>query len=926
MPKTRVRPPLPPALPALLAAVALLAAPGAPPAAPAPKGGASLIAPARLTLDAARLVALKARGIGPAIMSGRVSDVAIVPDDPETFYVGLGTGGVMRTSNGGATFEAIFEKEAVASVGAVAVSPSNPAVVWVGTGEANDRNSSGWGNGVYRSGDGGETWTHVGLTGSRTIARIAVHPNDAKVAWVAATGDLWAPGLERGLFKTVDGGATWKKVLGAAARYDLVVGCGDVAIDPDHPDTVYAALYARMRTPWSFTYGPALSDGKDLGGVFKSTDGGTTWRKLERGLPAKTGRIGLAVHRKDPRIVYAIVQSDAGGQSDIDDIRSREGGVFRSEDGGETWIRTSPLNPRAFYFSQVRVDPINDRRVYVLGYQIHVSDDGGKTWREDLSQKVHSDIHALEIVPGAAPERSRSGKDSAGGAEPKRPPVSRRLVIGTDGGVYTSLDAGRTWIQRTGFAAGQYYRIAVDESTPYRIAGGLQDNTNWVGPSRTRTKDGILDADWIQIGGGDGFYCVFDPLDRDVIYAESQEGAVHRFDLRTGELKVLRPQPSEGQPAFRFHWNSPLIGSLHAKGTMYLAGNRVFRLMDRAEHWEVISPDLSTKDPEKTTTVGSGAENYAVVYTLAESPVKAGMLWAGTDDGKLWVTEDDGRTWTDLTARLPAVAKGQWLSRIEPSHADAKVAYLAVDAHRSGRLAPLAFRTPDGGETWQSISAGLPANAPVHVVREDPGNPNLLFTGTETALHVSLDRGGSWTKLGGLPTAIVDDLVIHPRDADLVIATHGRSLYVLDDITPLREMSTEIAGKDVHLFTPRPAYGAYLLPGWEDSAGKGLYRGENPPEGAILSYWVKELGEEPVKISVTNSDGQPVANFKPPAVPGFGRIAWNLRATEDVISDYGGLGRDRLVKPGEYTVTISRGKTRVKQKLQVTIADGIEYR
>jgi photosystem II stability/assembly factor-like uncharacterized protein len=916
----------------LLAASASFAAQATPKQAPAPKGPAPRTAPgtqpgaAGLSFDAARLSAFKARSIGPALMSGRVSDIAVVPGDPEAWYVGLATGGVMKTSDGGATYEAIFEKEAVGSVGAVAVSPSNPTVVWVGTGEANDRNSSGWGDGVYRSVDGGTTWAHAGLATSRAIARIAVHPNDTRVAWVAAMGDLWAPGGERGLFKTADGGRTWKKMLGAAAPHDGIVGCGDVALDPTHPDTVYAALYARARTPWSFTYGASLTGGRDVGGIFRSTDGGATWTKLSHGLPGRTGRIGLSVFAGDPRIVYAIVQSDSGGQSDLDDIRSRAGGVFRSEDGGGTWARMSPLDPRAFYFSQIRVDPINDQRVYVLGYQLHVSDDGGRNWREDLSQKLHPDDHALAIVPGARPEWPRAEQDSATAAEPKRPPVSRRLLLGTDGGIYASLDAGGKWILQPGFAAGEYYRITVDGSTPYRIAGGLQDNSNWVGPSQTRSKDGILDSDWTQIGGGDGFYCVFDSSDPDILYAESQGGQIHRFNLRTGERKVLRPEPSEGQPAFRFHWNSPLIGSRHAPGTMYLAGNRVFRLTERAEHWETISPDLSTRDPEKTTTTGSGAENYAVVYTLAESPVKAGMLWAGTDDGKLWVTENDGQTWIDLTANLPAAVKGQWIGRIEPSHADAAVAYLAVDAHCAGRLAPFAFRTADRGRTWQSVVGNLPADAPVRVIREDPGNPSLLFAGTVTGLFVSLDRGRTWTRLGDLPTVIVDDLVVHPRDADLVIATHGRSLYVLDDITPLRQMSREVAGKDVHLFTPRPAHGSYLLPGWEDSAGKGIYRGENPPDGVLLSYWVKDLGDKPLKIAITNSEGQPVANLKPPAIPGFGRIAWDLRLTPDVINEYGGLGKDKLVRPGEYTVTLSRGESKATQKLQVTIAEGIESR
>ncbi len=906
----------------LLAALLVLPLPAQKPAAkPAPKPAEAPAAAPKV--DASRLAAMKARSLGPAVMGGRVSEIAVEPDDPAVFYVGLGTGGVMKTMNGGATFSPVFEKEATSSVGAVAVSPSNPAVLWVGTGEANDRNSSGFGQGVYRSTDEGETWTHAGLPRSRAIARIAVHPKDENVAWVAAMGDLWAPGGERGLYKTMDGGRTWKAVLAAPAPFDANTGCGDVALDPLNPDVLYAALYARERKPWSFTYGVSLTGGKDVGGIFKSTDGGATWKKLEKGLPGRTGRIGLSVFAKDPRIVYAIVQSDEGGTSDIDQIRSRKGGVFRSEDGGESWTRMSALNPRPFYFSQIRVDPVNDKRVYVLGYQLHVSDDGGRNWREDLTQKVHADCHALVLVPGARPERRPAKGDEK---EPKAPAVSRHLILGTDGGVYQSLEAGKTWNHLAKFAAGQYYRIAVDDSRPYRIAGGLQDNTNWVGPSRTRTKDGILDADWIQIGGGDGFYCVFDPFDPNVIYAESQGGEVHRFNLASGELKVLKPMPTEGQPAFRYHWNSPLIPSLHEKGTMYLAGNRVFRLKAKGEEFEPISPDLSGKEPEKTTATGSGAETYAVVYARAESPVAAGMLWAGTDDGKLWVTENGGQGWTDLTASLPAAARGQFISRIEPGHADAKVAYLSVDAHRTGRTEPLVYRTADGGRTWQSLAANLPPGAPVRVVREDPKNPSLLYVGTEVGLFASLDRGASWTKLGGLPTVPVDDLVIHPRDHDLVIATHGRSLYVLDDISPLRALGDEVLKQDIHLFPPRPAHGLYLLPGWEDSAGKAVYRGENPPEGALLTYWVKEVGEEPLKITIANADGQPVATLKPPAVPGLGRVAWDLRPTEDVVTPYGGLGEKLLVRPGEYTVTLSRGPLKAKQKLTVTIAEGIETR
>ncbi len=869
-------------------------------------GVAWAAAPARFppgpAVDETMLKAFEARSIGPALMSGRVADIAFDPKDPATFYVALGTGGLMKTSNNGATWDGVLDKEPVAAIGAVAVAPSDPKTVWVGSGEANDRNSSSWGNGVYRSTDGGDTWTQVGLKNSRTIARIVVHPSDPQTVYVAAMGDLWNWGGERGCYKTTDGGTTWTLILAAAEQKERV-GCGDIVMDPRDPNVLYAALYARQRKPWAFSYGPDATDGKDLGGIFKSSDGGATWKKLGSGLPGLTGRIGLAVYAKNPRIVYAVVQSDEGGTSSIDDIKSKSGGVFRSDDAGETWKRMNALAPRSFYFSQVRVDPENDQRVYVLGFALHVSDNGGETFREDLFDKVHPDNHALAI-------------------DPRNP---RRLLLGTDGGPYQSWDGGKTWHHLSNFPAGEFYRINADLSTPYRICGGLQDNLNWVGPSQTRAKDGIVSSDWINIGGGDGFYCTFDADDPDIVYAESQQGSVRRFNLKNGEAKELRPEPTEGQSEFRFHWNAPLIGSRHDAGTMYLGGNYVFRMSSHGEHWDRISGDLSTQQLTKMIAVGSGAENYGVVYALADSPVKAGLLWAGTDDGKLWVTANDGADWTDLTANLPAAAKGQWIFRIEASWHDASVAYMAVDAHRMGNYSPLLYRTDDGGKTWQDIASNLPADGPVKVAREDPKNPNLLFAGTEFGLFVSLDRGGHWLKFGGLPTVAVDDILIHPRDADLVIATHGRSLFVVDDIRPLEELTAEIAAKDAFIFRPRDAHGIYLLPGWANWTGKADFRGENPPEGALISFFLKSFLGEQVEIKISNALDQPVAKFKFTGVPGINRFNWDLRPTKEVLNEYGGEGQ-KFVRAGEYTITLDYGKAKAKQKLKVEIAPGIETR
>ncbi|HSB37258.1 MAG TPA: hypothetical protein VLH41_10280 [Thermoanaerobaculia bacterium] len=919
----------------LLAASAL----GARPATKKPAGKvptSPAVAPAKpsLSIPAAELKAFKARPIGPALMGGRVSDIALDPENPFAFYVGLATGGVLKTLNNGVTFDAVFEKEAVASIGAVAVAPSDPKVVWVGTGEANDRNSSGWGDGVHLSKDGGATWGNVGLPSSRAIGRIVVHPSDPKTAYVCALGNLWQPGGERGLFKTTDAGTTWKKVLSAAAPDDAKTGCGDVAMDPEHPETLWAVLYARQRTPWSFASGAGHTGGRDAGGIFRTTDGGATWTKLTKGLPARTQRIGLDVFRKEPKILYAVVQTDEGGETSIRDSKSKRGGIFRSEDGGESWTRTNPLNPRPFYFSQIRVDPANDKRVYVLGMNLHVSDDGGATFREDLFDKVHPDCHAL-VISGVSrsPRPPQEEVISGVSRSPRTPfeekdakaPLSPRLLLGTDGGLYQSFEAGKNWQHLDRFAAGEFYRVTLDDSVPYRIAGGLQDNLNWVGPSATRSKDGIVNADWTNLGGGDGFYCVFDPSDPDVIYAESQGGEVFRMNLRTGQPKHLKPQPGEGQPGFRFHWCAPFLGSVHEKGTMYLAGNRVFRLTAKGEEWAAISPDLSSRDPEKTLSVGSGAETYSVVYALAESPLRKGVLWAGTDDGRLWVTEDDGGKWTDLSAGLPAAAKGQWIQSIEASPSDVAAAYVVVSAYRSGNDAPLIYRTGDLGKSWAGVAGNLPASGPAKVVREHPKNPRLLFAGTEFGLFVSFDRGGSWSKFGELPTVAVDDLKIHPREGDLVVATHGRSLFVVDDVSPLAALTDDLRGKDAFLFEPRPSAGAYRLPGWSNWNGKANFRGENPPDGAILSFWIREFTGDEVKISVTNALDQPVANLKASGAPGFGRVVWDLHPTKEFVHEYGGDAK-RFVPPGDYTVTLTSGKTKAKQKLKVTIAEGIETR
>ena len=878
--------------------------------------------PAAPAVTEAMLKGLKARSIGPATMGGRVSDIAIDPRNPNVFYLGLATSGVWKSANNGVSFEPVFDDQPVQSIGAVAVAPSDPDIVWVGTGEGNDRNSSGWGHGLYRSTNAGAQWQNVGLTNSRAIRHLVIHPTNADLVYVAAAGSLWAEGGERGLYRTADGGKSWQLILSAPSPHEALAGCSDVVMDPDTPDTLYAALYARKRQPWGFYYGvSATRDGADVGGLFKSTDGGAHWTKLTNGLPSLTGRIGLAVARSKPGVIMAIVQSDEGGTSDIDSNHSRQGGVFRSEDGGGTWVRVNSFNPRPFYFSKLEIDPANDQRVYVLGWQLYVSDDAGRSFREDKSGKVHADVHALAIQPGTAlPAKPPKSDDPD--AKPK-PPVCQRLLMGTDGGVYQSFDAGATWDFLNRIPAAQYYRIEVDDRQPYRIAGGLQDNSNWVGPSRTFSKEGIRNADWLMIGGGDGFHCAFDPDDRDILYAESQGGEVHRFNARTGEARTFAPKPAEGQAAFRFQWNAPLLASRHRSGTLYLAGNRIFKLTQRAEHFEVISPDLSHNHPDKTTAVGSTAENYGVVYAFAESPRKADLLFAGTDDGRLWFTENAGRQWTEMTDTIPAEVRGQWIARIEPSHFDAGSAYVVFTAYRAGDDRPHLYRLANLGKEWTRVTGDLPTHHPAIVVREDPVNQHLLYAGTEFGLFVSVTGGTRWLKLGGLPAVRVDDLKIHPREADLVIATHGRSLYILDDTRALRELTPEITAKEAHLFSVRPAHGRLIHPGWEDALGKGWFKGENPPEGALLTVWGREFTGEKWSVKITNARGQPVAKFERVATPGLTRVNWDLKLAKEFRGDYMGDEANRFVTAGDYTAELTYKETKVKQTFKVTIDEGL---
>ncbi len=851
---------------------------------------------------ALHLKTLSLRPIGPANMGGRVSDLAVRADRPSTFYVALGTGGLMKTTNAGTTWSAVFEKEAVASIGAVALSPQNASVVWVGTGEANSRNSSSWGNGVYRSDDGGGTWRHLGLEATHNIARVVPDPTDSNVVHVAALGRLWGEDPERGVFRTTDGGRTWSHTLRADAR----TGACDLVMAPDDPTTLYAALYTRKRTPWSY------ESGSETGGIFRSRDHGRTWQKLAGGLPRRTGRIGLAVCAASPRSVFAVVESDEGGNIDDFESKSRAGGVFRSDDNGETWTRLSPHTPRPFYFSQIRVQPNDDRRVYLLGFDLYVSDDGGRSFRAGGARNLHPDLHAMWI----------------------HPTDGDHMLLGTDGGVYQTYDRGRAWDFLNNMAAGEFYNIAVDLGDPYRICGGLQDNQAWCGPSRTRLsreswldessteQNAILNDHWFCLGGGDGFHVAIDPENPDRVYHESQGGYLIRTDLGTGVRRMLRPSPKEGEARFRFNWNTPFLISPHDPAVLWMGGNHVFRLYERGERWQRVSPDLTTADPVKSSTVGSSAETHCTITTLDESPKVAGLLWVGTDDGKVWVSRDSGAKWTDLTKNLK-VPTGLYVSRIVASHHDEATAYVSIDGHRSDRFEPFVLVTRDYGRSWRSIAGDLPKDGPVKVVREDSANPKLLFAGTEFGLFASLDDGVHWVRLdSGLPTVAVDDLVIHPRERDLVVATHGRSLYVLDDVSGLEQWTPACLEQPVSFFAPRPAT-AYHLGVLSGIWGQRAYAGKNPAFGAYFNYYVKEFSGEGVSIAVRDSAGATVRRLSGPASPGFQRVVWDLQPEAlERIERPEWAGQPAFVPAGTYRVTLSMGSTSVERTLEVRHAPG----
>lgn len=787
------------------------------------------------------------RPIGPAIMGGRIDDVAVVESDPRTIYLATAGGGLFKSINAGTTWTPLFDTQVTSSIGDVAIAPSNPDIVYVGTGEGNNRQSSSWGNGVYRSTDAGKTWTHLGLAETMHINRIVVHPSNPDVAYVAAQGRLWGPNKERGLYKTTDGGKTWTNVL--AINEDT--GVNDVVLDPQNPETLVASAYQRRRSVFSF-----LGSGPGSG-LYKTTDGGKTWTKLTKGLPTgDTGRIGLDIYHKNSKILYATIEN-------------AEGGVFRSEDSGDSWVRQTRMNPRPMYFSQIRIDPNDDQKLWLLGVNIASSDDGGKNFAPSFA-RVHADAHALWINPANSAD----------------------MLLGTDGGLQWSHDRGRTWDFLNTVPLSQFYEIAADMQKPYWVYGGLQDNGSWASPIATTDSRGPSNDEWIQINGGDGFYIQVDPSDSNTLYTESQNGSISRQVRTTGEDKSIRPRPPAGEPPYRFDWNAPMLLSPHNPKKLYFGGNRLFISNDRGDTWRR-TDDLTT-NPDRTKLKIMGVvpgstpltqyehtmSTFGQIVTLTESPIKPGLLWVGTDDGNLQVSQDDGLTWKNVVGNVPGVPKGTYVARVMASNYAPGRAYVAFDGHRSDDFTPYLFVTEDYGATWQSLAANLPVGGTLHVIREHPRNPNLLFAGTERGLWISLDRGGKWLRFPEpLPTVPVNDILLHPRENDLILATHGRGIYVLDDIGFLEKL-TEALPRNVTLFPPRPAT-AFRVSNRKANAGDRFYTAPNAPFGAIIQYFLKNEPDEknPVKLTILDKSGKNVirelANTRERL--GLNRIFWDLR-------------------------------------------------
>ena len=852
---------------------------------------------------------IKLRNLGPAASGGRVTSVVGIPGNPNVYYIGAAAGGLWKTTNGGDSWHELFKHGDSASVGAVALAPSNPNDVWVGTGEANPRNDITNGHGVYFSPDGGKNWVFKGLADAGQIAKVVINPANPDIVYVAVLGNVWKPSKVRGIYMTTDGGGHWQRVL----YVNDTTGASALVMDPQNPNVLFAGLWTVQRQPWT------LINGSTAGGIWRSIDGGRTWKKLTHGLPqdVPTNRVGLAIAPSAPNIVYAL-------------IANKHGLLYRSDDMGKHWRKVSnnyAIDVRPFYFSVIEVSPNNPNQVYFGGFHLRESINGGKTSRI-IDRGVHVDHHAIWIDPGNP----------------------QRIIQGNDGGVYVSVNGGKHWRYLDNLPLEQFYTVAIDHTRPFGICGGLQDNNAACGPSNSLSYRGIAGAAWWSPVGGDGVYAVPAPSDPNLIYADSQTGFIVRVNRKTLTALSLRPYTPTANAVpisklkYRFNWAAPLAVSPIAADTVYLGANVLFRSTDGGAHWRVISPDLTRDLKAHQPLAGgpvnhdiSGAENTDTILSISIAPTDSKVIWVGTDDGLVWVTRDAGNHWSKVPPSVPSAARLGRIDQIGVSPFYAGTAYLTVDAHMLGDPRPYVFKTADYGRRWTRIDRGLPGNHPAFVVREDPNRRGLLALGTDTGLYFSFNDGGRWTRMtGNLPTMPVWDLQFTRHPHDLVLATHGRGLWVFDNLQALENWGSAVAKSDFHLFAASTGiewvkfYGKYL------GGGPQVFVAPNPPSGPMLAYWLAKSVKPAVKasptpkgpatISVRDSADNQVASFHGPGKAGINRLAWNMRYAGAKLPKFmeqksyfnrGGGPTGPLVLPGTYRVKVTVGKLSAEQTVVV---------